>query len=48
MIFGISRKQAYVALSTTEMEYIGASIASHEFVWLWKLLAGLHPRHGAE
>jgi hypothetical protein len=40
-IFGISRKQVSVALSTTETEYIVASVASHEAVWLRELLAEL-------
>jgi hypothetical protein len=33
--------QMSVALSTVEAEYIAASVASREAVWLWKLLAGL-------
>jgi hypothetical protein len=41
MISWFSRKQTSVALSTTEAEYIAASVASREAVWLWKLLAGL-------
>ncbi|XP_057826602.2 retrovirus-related Pol polyprotein from transposon TNT 1-94 isoform X1 [Cryptomeria japonica] len=35
------RKQSSVALSTAEVEYIAASIASREAVWLHKLLVGL-------
>lgn len=35
------RKQSSVVLSTTEAEYIAASVASREAVWLCKLLAGL-------
>ncbi|XP_059076124.1 uncharacterized mitochondrial protein AtMg00810-like [Cryptomeria japonica] len=35
------RKQSSVALSTAEAEYIAASVASREAVWLCKLLAGL-------
>ncbi|XP_057867289.1 secreted RxLR effector protein 161 [Cryptomeria japonica] len=35
------RKQSSVALSTAEAEYIAASVASREAVWLRKLLAGL-------
>jgi hypothetical protein len=34
MISRISKKQAFVALSTTKIEYILASIASREEVWL--------------
>jgi len=37
-----------MALSTTEAEYIAASIASHEAAWLRKFLAGLQSRHNAE
>jgi hypothetical protein len=37
----VRRKQTSVALSTIEAEYIAASVASHEAVWLRKLLAGL-------
>jgi hypothetical protein len=33
--------QMSMALSTTEAEYIAASVASREVVWLQKLLAGL-------
>jgi hypothetical protein len=48
MISWFSRKQASVALSTIETEYIATSVTSREAVWLQKLLAGLHPRHGAK
>jgi hypothetical protein len=41
MISWISRKQNFVALSTTEADYIAASVASREVVWLQKLLARL-------
>jgi hypothetical protein len=36
-----SRKQTFVALSTTETEYIAEYMAVCEAVWLQKLLAGL-------
>ena len=41
MISWSSRKQSSMALSTTEAEYIVASDASKESIWLRKLLAGL-------
>ena len=41
MISWISRKKNFVALSTTKVEYITASVASREAVWLRNLLAGL-------
>jgi hypothetical protein len=41
MLSWFSRKQTFVALSTAETEYIAASVACHEAVWLRKLLAGL-------
>jgi hypothetical protein len=41
MISWLSRKQTSVALNTTEAKYIATSVASHEAVWLQKLLAGL-------
>jgi hypothetical protein len=41
MISWLSRKQSSMALSTTEIEYIAASVASREAVWLRKLLARL-------
>jgi hypothetical protein len=34
-----------VALSTIEVEYIAASVASHEEMWLRKLLARLFDRY---
>ena len=39
MISWLSRKQTLVALSTVNAEYIAASVASREAVWLPKLLA---------
>ena len=39
MISWLCRKQTSMALSTTEAEYIAASVASREAVWLRKLLA---------
>jgi hypothetical protein len=41
MISWLSIKQSSVALSTTKAEYIAASVASCEAVWLQKLLVGL-------
>jgi hypothetical protein len=41
-------KKTSVALDTIEIEYIAASIASCEAVWLQNFLLGLHPRHDAE
>lgn len=41
MISWCSRKQSSVALSTAEVEYISACVASCEAVWLRKLFAGL-------
>jgi hypothetical protein len=41
MISWLSRKHTSLALGTIEAEYIAASFASHEAVWLQKLLAGL-------
>ena len=41
MIFWSSRKQSFVALSTAEAEYISASDAGKEAIWLRKLLGGL-------
>ena len=35
------RKQTFVALSTSEVEYIAASTTSREAVWLRKLLADI-------
>jgi len=35
----MSRKQKSVALSTTEAEYIAASMASCEVIWLRKLFS---------
>ena len=37
MISWMSRKHKFVALSTTEVEYITTSMASCEVVWLRKL-----------
>jgi hypothetical protein len=41
MISWFRKKQMSVALSTIEAEYIVASVASREEMWLRKLLAGL-------
>jgi hypothetical protein len=41
MVSWISMKQTFVALSTAEAEYIAASLASCESMWLRNLLAGL-------
>jgi hypothetical protein len=41
MISWFSRKQTSVALSSAEAEYMAASTASCEAIWLRKLLAGL-------
>ena len=41
MITWFNRKQNFVALSTTKVEYITASVASREAAWIQKLLAGL-------
>jgi hypothetical protein len=41
MISWLSRKQSSVTLSTAKEEYIAASVASHEAMWLQKLLARL-------
>jgi len=41
MILWMIRKQKYVALSTTEAEYILANLASYEAVWLRKLFGEL-------
>jgi hypothetical protein len=41
MISWSSRKQGSIAQSTTEVEYIAASDASKEAVWLRKLVSGL-------
>jgi hypothetical protein len=47
-IYGVSWKQASVALSTAETEYVTANITSREVVKLQKLLPGLHSRHGTK
>eukprot|EP00253_Pinus_taeda_P015499 PITA_15499 len=36
-----SRKQQSIALSSAEAEYMAASLASCETIWLWKMLFGL-------
>jgi hypothetical protein len=41
MVSWCSRKQTYVALSTTEAEYIAICTTVREAVWLRKVLAGL-------
>jgi hypothetical protein len=41
MVSWCSRKQTYVALSTTEVEYIALSMSVCEVVWLHKILAYL-------
>jgi hypothetical protein len=41
MVSWFNRKQTSVALSSTEAEYMAASLASCEAIWLHKLLAGL-------
>ena len=41
MISWFSRKQSYVALSTAEVEYVTARLASCEVVWLRKILSDL-------
>ena len=41
MISWFSRKQSCMALSTTEVEYVIACLASCEAIWLRKLLSGL-------
>jgi hypothetical protein len=41
MISWLSTKQTSMALNTSEAKYIAASMASHEAVWLRKLLAGI-------
>jgi hypothetical protein len=41
MISWLRRKQTSVALSTSEVDYIATNVASHEAVWLRKLLAWL-------
>ena len=39
-----SRKQAVVALSTAEAEYIALSSATQEIIWLRRLLTDLHSK----
>ena len=41
MISWCNRKHTSVALSTTQVEYIAACLASCEVVWLRKILVGL-------
>jgi hypothetical protein len=41
MVSWCNRKQTFVALSTTEVEYIAICTIVREAVWLRKLLAGL-------
>ena len=45
VISWFSRKQSYVALSTTEAEYVATSSASCEAVWLRKILSNLFDLH---
>ena len=45
MISWCSRKQTSIALSTAEAEYMVASEATQEAVWLRKLLAGLFDKN---
>lgn len=40
-VYWKSKKQTIVALSTTDAEYVAASEASHEAVWLRRLIADL-------
>lgn len=39
-----SMKQTFMALSSTKVKYIETSNASHEVIWLHKLLAGMFER----
>jgi hypothetical protein len=41
MISWISKKQSFVALSTSKAEYVAACAASRETMWIRKLLTGL-------
>jgi hypothetical protein len=41
MILWYNRKQKLVALSSTKVEYMAASQASCESIWLWKILVDL-------
>jgi hypothetical protein len=41
MISWISKKQSCVALNIVEAEYVAACVASHEAIWIWKLMIGL-------
>jgi hypothetical protein len=41
VISWLIKKQTSVELSIAEAEYIAASVANHEAVWLRKLFAGL-------
>ena len=41
MISWASKKKSFVALSSTEAEYIAASLASQEAVWLRSLLGDI-------
>eukprot|EP00253_Pinus_taeda_P034142 PITA_34142 len=40
-----SRKQRYVALSSAEAEYMAASLAACEAIWMRKILVGLFDSH---
>ena len=45
VIYWFSKKQSYMALSTTEAEYVAAFLSSCEVVWLRKLLSDLFDLH---
>jgi hypothetical protein len=41
VVFWYGRKQTFVALSSVEVEYMAASLASWEAIWLHKLITRL-------